>query len=111
MLSVGAVSVQSAPRSIPEKSSTVWLVWYSLTRLGIFNSFQAISVIGDARIYFSLAKQRVKFLQKVLAYRNICTKFGSGKRGGMFWVVLQALFSVYNGGGQTMENNNILDFS
>jgi hypothetical protein len=29
-----------------------------------FNSFQAISVIGDARIYFSLAKQRVNFLQK-----------------------------------------------
>jgi hypothetical protein len=28
------------------------------------NSFQAISVIGDARIYFSLAKQRVNFLQK-----------------------------------------------
>jgi hypothetical protein len=30
-------------------------------------------------------------------------------RYGRFRVVLQALFSVYNGGGQTVENNNILD--
>jgi hypothetical protein len=44
------------------------------------NSFQAISVFGEARIYFSLAKQHVNFLQKELAYRNICTNFGSGKR-------------------------------
>jgi hypothetical protein len=44
------------------------------------NSFQAISIIGDARIYFSLAKQRVNFLQKELANRNICTSFGDPNR-------------------------------
>jgi hypothetical protein len=51
-----------------------------LTNHFSINSFQAISVIGGARIYFLLTKQRVNFLQKRLARRNNCTNFGDGKR-------------------------------
>jgi hypothetical protein len=44
------------------------------------NSFQAIRVFGGCTEIFSLAKQRVNFLQKGLASRNNCTNFGDRKR-------------------------------
>jgi hypothetical protein len=44
------------------------------------NSFQAIGVFRRVRGDFSLAKQRVNFLQNELASRNNCTNFGDGKR-------------------------------
>jgi hypothetical protein len=52
---------------------------HSLNLLKV-NSFQAISVIGGARIYFPLTKQCVNFLQNELGSRNIYTNFGAPKR-------------------------------
>jgi hypothetical protein len=44
------------------------------------NSFQAIRVFERYAEIFSLAKQRVNFLQKEPERRNICTNFGDLKR-------------------------------
>jgi hypothetical protein len=44
------------------------------------NRIQAIRVFERYANIFSLAKQRVNFLQKELERRNICTYFGETKR-------------------------------
>jgi hypothetical protein len=46
----------------------------------MINSFQAIRVFVCCVNIFPLTKQRVNFLQKELARRNICTIFGDGKK-------------------------------
>jgi hypothetical protein len=70
----GILRKLTIPRAGPYKVIRQNNKWINL------NSFQAIRVFERYADIFSLAKQRVNFLQKELASRNICTNFGETKR-------------------------------